>query len=70
MERTRKVDINNLSEEQFKSIEENLKKEVSKRIDTAVEDINRYLNVYGLEILLGVRVVKQGEANLIKGSEA
>jgi hypothetical protein len=28
--------------------------------------MNKYLNVYGLEVVLGVQIVKQGEANLIK----
>ncbi len=66
MERTRKVDIDSVSEEQFVEIEAMLRKKIKEKVDQAVSDMNKYLNVYGLEVLLGVQIVKQGEANLIK----
>jgi len=66
MERIRKIDIESVSEEQFLQIEQMLRKKIKERVEQAVADMNKYLNVYGLEVLLGVQIVKQGEANLIK----
>ena len=66
MERTRKIDIESVSEEQFVQIEDMLRKKIKDRVEQAVSDMNKYLNVYGLEVLLNVQIVKQGEANLIK----
>lgn len=66
MERTRKIDIESVSEEQFLQIEQMLRKKIKEKVEQAVADMNKYLNVYGLEVVLGVQIVKQGEANLIK----
>lgn len=66
MERSRKIDIESIPEEQFVEIEAMLKKKIKERVKLAVSDMNKYLNVYGLEVVLGVQIVKQGEANLIK----
>jgi len=66
MERIRKVDLDSMPQEQFEQVEKALGKKVQEIIGKTVTDLNTYLNVYGLEILLGVQVVKQGEANLIK----
>jgi hypothetical protein len=66
MERIRKIDIESIPEEQYVEIEAMLRKKIKERVEQAVSDMNKYLNVYGLEVLLGVQIVKQGEANLIK----
>ena len=66
MDRERKVDVSKLSEEQFAQVQEGLSKKVKEVLEKANSDLNKYLNVYGLEALLGVQLVKQGEANLIK----
>jgi hypothetical protein len=66
MERIRKIDINSVSEEQFLEIEAMLKKKIKEIVEKTVSDMNKYLNIYGLEALLAVQIVKQGEANLIK----
>jgi hypothetical protein len=66
MERIRKIDIDSVSEEQFLEIEAMLKKKIKEIVEKTVSDMNKYLNVYGLEALLAVQIVKQGEANLIK----
>lgn len=66
MERERKVDVTKLSEKQFAQVQEGLSKKVKEILNRTNEDLNKYLNVYGLEALLGVQLVKQGEANLIK----
>lgn len=66
MERTRKIDIESIPEEQFLEIEAMLRKKMKEKVDQTVSDMNKYLNVYGLEVVLGVKIVKQGEANLIK----
>jgi len=66
MERIRKIDIDSVSEEQFLEIEAMLKKKMKEIVERTVSDMNKYLNVYGLEVLLAVQIVKQGEANLIK----
>jgi hypothetical protein len=66
MERIRKIDIESVSEEQFLQIEQMLRKKIKEKVEQAVADMNKYLNVYGLEVVLGVQIVKQGEANLIK----
>lgn len=66
MDRERKIDLESLPEEQFVQVSEALRGKVSEKITQTIKDINKYLNVYGLEVLLGVQIVKQGEANLIK----
>jgi hypothetical protein len=66
MERIRKIDIESIPEEQFVEIEAMLRKKIKEMVQQAVSDMNKYLNVYGLEVLLAVQIVKQGEANLIK----
>jgi hypothetical protein len=66
MERIRKIDIESVSEEQFLEIEKTLKKKVKEIIDQSVSEMNKYLNIYGLEVLLAVQIVKQGESNLLK----
>lgn len=66
MGRKRKIDIETLSEEQFQVVLADLQVKVREKIKTTISVLNRDLNVYGLEMLLGVQIVKQGEANLIK----
>lgn len=66
IDRVRKIDLESLTEEQYEQVEGTLKKKVKERIDQAILDLNKYLNIYGLEALLAVQIVKEGEANLIK----
>jgi hypothetical protein len=66
MERIRKINIDSVSEEQFQEIEAMLRRKMKEIVEKTVSDMNKYLNVYGLEVLLAVQIVKQGEANLIK----
>lgn len=66
MGRKRKIDIEALSEEQFQAVLADIQVKVREKIKTTISNLNTHLNVYGLEVLLGVQIVKQGEANLIK----
>ena len=43
------VDVEKLSEEQLKNIQENLVKKVTEIVDKACEDANKLLNIYGLQ---------------------
>lgn len=66
MKKNKQIDINSMSDKQFLKASETIKSEVKKTVEETVQNLNKYLNIYGLEILLGVQIVKQGEANLIK----
>ncbi len=55
MERIRKVNVESLSSEQLKQIEETLSKKVIEITDKAVAEANKYLNVYGFEAVMAIQ---------------
>jgi len=52
-ERVRKIDVERLSEEQLETLEDQLQEKTSKIINDTSDRINKYLDVYGLEIKIG-----------------
>lgn len=61
MDRVRKVDINNLPEEQLKEIEAKLTAKLREIIDDSVAKANRLLNIYGMEAVMGFELRKIDE---------
>lgn len=61
-----KVDLNTLSDQQLDEVRQVLSKRCLEAIEKATKDINEHAGVYGLEVILGFSLVKEGEANLIK----
>lgn len=55
MERTRKVDVNKLSEQDLKNIEDTISKKMKEIVDKATSEANRYLNVYGYEAIMAIQ---------------
>jgi len=51
-DRTRKVDVNKLSEEQFTRILEKVNVKLTEITEKAVREANEILNIYGLETKL------------------
>jgi len=61
MQRQRKVDVDKMSESQLRNAEEAIGRKTREITDKAVEEANKYLNVYGLECRMAIEIFKQGE---------
>lgn len=68
MERIRKVNVENLSDEQIKDIEKALSAKVLEITNKAMTEANRYLNVYGFEakMLIQFNELKSKEKESLK----
>jgi hypothetical protein len=65
MDRIRKIDVETLTNEQLEDIQKKLSAKSMEILEKAKQDLNKYYNVYGLEVVLMFHAVKHGEANLI-----
>ena len=69
-DRIKKVDVENLSDDQFDQVTKALKekvvdiiKENKPTLDEVAGELNKYLNVYGLKAELGYNIVKNEQQN-------
>lgn len=58
MERIRKVDLNKVSDDQLKNIQETIEASLENICKKAVEEANRLLNVYGMESTIRMDVME------------
>jgi len=71
MERNRKIDLNKIPDDQAKAVEETLSKKMTEIINKALEEANKYLNVYGMEakMLLEITEKKDAPQSLSEGKQ-
>ena len=55
MERIRKINVESLSEQDMKNVEDMISKKILEITDKAVAEANRLLNVYGYEAKMAIQ---------------
>jgi hypothetical protein len=55
MERVRKIDVNSLSEQELKNIEDTLSKKIIEISEKAAAEANKYLNIYGFKAIMAIQ---------------
>ena len=55
MERVRKIDVNSLSEQELKNLEDTLSKKILDISEKATAEANKYLNIYGFKAIMAIQ---------------
>jgi hypothetical protein len=64
MERIRKVDVEKLSDQDLKNVEDMISKKMKEITEKAIVEANRYLNVYGYEAIMAIQFKPKEEESL------
>lgn len=64
IDRIRRIDVEKLSDEDCKNIEDGLSKKIKEITEKAVSEANKYLNVYGMKAVMVIEFKPMEEQSL------